>query len=247
MTRSLALLMVTLLLPGAILAQAPRDHIADLAAQARARCATIPAADYRTGLFFNPKGFRSMFVRSECVQNLARDLRDESLCAQAVERTTWLFDGSGVSPAACTQQVRAQIARDQQDAARIIGTHRLTGVDLARNGNGRDVDLLVNTAGTYAHAYQLTVAVLDEASRSRAIFEARQPLGTADAHLRHFVTRDRLGTAVTSSTEATVTIVATLELVADTLDEAGVYQHLPRGMGFSQTGQTVDLRALGLR
>jgi hypothetical protein len=43
-------------------------------------CRAIDPAEYQSGLIFNPEGYRSYYVRSECFQRTAVRFRDESLC-----------------------------------------------------------------------------------------------------------------------------------------------------------------------
>jgi hypothetical protein len=49
-------------------------------------CRAIDPAEYQSGLIFNPEGYRSYFVRSECFQRTAVRFRDESLCRILRER-----------------------------------------------------------------------------------------------------------------------------------------------------------------
>jgi hypothetical protein len=51
-----------------------------------APCEANDPRDYQSGLLFNPDGYRSYFVSSECFQRVAREFRDASLCAQVRQR-----------------------------------------------------------------------------------------------------------------------------------------------------------------
>lgn len=125
------------------------------------RCLAIPEEEYRTGLIFNPRGYATLFRRSGCLQQLALDERDALLCDQVRERRSWIFDGSGTSPENCRVLVAARIETDEQEAAAkdFETIHRLVSMRFARNGNSRDFDLTVVTAGSFAGSYALEVAL----------------------------------------------------------------------------------------
>src|SRR5262249_47719011 len=57
----------------------------ELKAAALKQCQAIDPGAYQSGLLFNPEGYRSFYVRSECLQKTAAEFRDESLCAQVKE------------------------------------------------------------------------------------------------------------------------------------------------------------------
>jgi hypothetical protein len=56
------------------------------------QCQAIDPADYQSGLFFNPDGYRSYYVRSEYFQKTAVQFRDDALCADVRERSSLLSD-----------------------------------------------------------------------------------------------------------------------------------------------------------
>jgi hypothetical protein len=85
----------------------------DMRAAAVARCKQIDPAEYQTGLFFNPDGYRSYYVRSECFQRTAVEFRDPALCAE-VKRRYALFSSSwGYSSAHCRELVADGMAADR--------------------------------------------------------------------------------------------------------------------------------------
>ena len=49
----------------------------ELKAAALQRCSAIDPAAYQTGLLFNPDGYRSYYLRSQCMQQAAVEFRDE--------------------------------------------------------------------------------------------------------------------------------------------------------------------------
>ena len=61
------------------------------------QCQAIDPADYQSGLFFNPDGYRSYYVRSECFQKTAVQFRDEALCAEVRQRVSLLSSSWGYS------------------------------------------------------------------------------------------------------------------------------------------------------
>src|SRR3546814_4280169 len=58
----------------------------DVKASEVERCQRMDPADYVTGLLFNPSGMKTYFKRSSCLQAIAVDYRDASLCEDVRER-----------------------------------------------------------------------------------------------------------------------------------------------------------------
>src|SRR3546814_7565711 len=79
----------------------------DVKASEVERCRRMDPADYVTGLLFNPPGMKTYFKRSSCLQAIAVDYRDASLCEEVRERKSRFFDGSVNSRASCEQIGRA--------------------------------------------------------------------------------------------------------------------------------------------
>jgi hypothetical protein len=123
------------------------------------QCSAVDNSAYSTGLLFNPRGYATMFHRSECFQELAIEERDPSLCKEVKERKSWFFDGSGISETSCRHLVAKAVEQDKQLAAsKDFGLiHRLQSIAVFRNGNGRDFDVLVKTAGSLSGSYELAV------------------------------------------------------------------------------------------
>jgi hypothetical protein len=130
-----------------------------------ARCEAIDPSASQSGLLFNPDGYRSYYLRSECLQKTAVEFRDESLCRQVKQRWSLFSSSWGYSPGRCRDLVRGGIAEDEQ-ALRTIKADYLRGPVALRdfrvdmNGNGRDFDIIPAFAGTYAHGYILTFEIL---------------------------------------------------------------------------------------
>lgn len=141
-------------------AAAARASYDEMRAAAVARCQQIDPAEYQTGLFFNPDGYRSYYVRAECFQRTALEFRDQTLCAE-VKRRYALFSSSwGYSSGHCRELVTAAVAADRRRLAEIRNRYQeaplqLSGFRIERNGNGRDFDIIPVFSGTYAHGYVL--------------------------------------------------------------------------------------------
>lgn len=128
-------------------------------------CEAIDPSEYRSGLFFNPEGHRSYYVRSECFQRIAVQFRDEELCAQVRRRRAWFSSSWGYSKSQCRKLVREGLAADEealQGEKRRYQRGRVTLVDFAveRNGNGRDYDILPTFEGGPGHGYRLRIELL---------------------------------------------------------------------------------------
>ena len=70
-------------------------------AAAVARCEAIDPGAYQANLLFNPDGYRSYFLRSECFQRVATEFRDAALCSQVRQRPSLLVSSWGYSPSQC--------------------------------------------------------------------------------------------------------------------------------------------------
>jgi len=130
-----------------------------------APCEAIDPHAYQSGLLFNPDGYRSYFVRSECFQRVAREFRDASLCAQVRQRRSLFASSWGYSPSQCLKEVQAAVAADREALAerrRQYLSHPLRLVDfrIERNGNGRDFDIVPAFTGGHAGSYTLRFDVL---------------------------------------------------------------------------------------
>lgn len=138
---------------------APADRFAEERNREIARCKAIDEKAYSTGMIFNPKGQATMFERSRCFQELAIAERDPSLCTNVAERQSWFFDGSAISEKSCLERVAQRIEKDRRDFAAkdFSRLHQLRSFALSRNGNGRDFDFEVQTAGSMSSAYQLAL------------------------------------------------------------------------------------------
>lgn len=127
-------------------------------------CEKIDNNESKTGLIFNPDGYRSFYVRSECLQKVAVQFRDVSLCSQ-VRRRWSVFSSWGISSSNCRKLVAQKAGSDrvtleELKRAYATGAMRFESLRLERNGNGRDFDLKPTFTGSYAHGYLLTFELL---------------------------------------------------------------------------------------
>jgi hypothetical protein len=132
---------------------------------ARQHCKTINASEYQTGLAFNPDGYKSYYVQSECFQNAAVEFRDAALCDQVRRRFSLLWSSWGVSSAQCHKLVAQGVAADraeieQEKRGYLTGPARLQSFRVERNGNGRDFDIIPEFTSGYAHGYTLTFEIV---------------------------------------------------------------------------------------
>jgi len=137
----------------------------ELRSAALKQCQAIDPAEYQSGLFFNPDGYRSYYVRSECFQKTAVQFRDEALCAEVRQRFSLWSSSWGYSRARCRDLVAQGVAADRKTLEEnkrlyIKGAVTLRDFRVERNGNDRDFDIIPSFAGDYAHGYVLNFEVV---------------------------------------------------------------------------------------
>ncbi|HKY21918.1 MAG TPA: hypothetical protein VJM31_11940 [Vicinamibacterales bacterium] len=137
-------------------------------------CEAIDRSEYQSGLYFNPEGYRSFYVRSACFQKAAVQFRDESLCTHVRQRRSLFASSWGYSASQCRKLVAEGVAKDRSELEEIKRLYSQSPVQLEafrieRNGNGRDFDILPMFSGSYAHGYALTFEILDESSTGAPI------------------------------------------------------------------------------
>ena len=149
----------------------------DHRAAAVKQCEAIDPSQYQSGLYFNPDGYRSYYVRSECFQRAAVRFRDDSLCGQVKQRRALLSSSWGYSGKNCRALVSAALAKDRTELAEIrrayLAAHMtLTDVRIELNNNGRDFDILPIVTGTTGHGYTLRFEVMPESGGTPALLHA---------------------------------------------------------------------------
>jgi hypothetical protein len=173
-------------------AEARAADYVELRARAVTACDAINPSESQSGLLFNPDGYRSFYVRSKCLQEAAVSYRDASLCAQVRERRSLLSSSWGYSAERCRRLVADGVAHDRAELegmrrAYAAGGIGLRDVQITRNGNGRDVDIIPAFTGTYAHVYTLTFQIL-EAGAPRLLYTTGSYLDER-SNLRLYVTQ----------------------------------------------------------
>ena len=143
------------------------DYVTAKSAALR-ECEGIDPAAYQSGLYFNPDGYRSFYLQSQCFQKAAVQFRDESLCARVRQRRSVFASSWGYSSSHCRKLVVEGIHADTSALEEIKRRYAQGAVELRtfhieRNGNGRDFDIVPVFSGTYAYGYRLTFEILDAA------------------------------------------------------------------------------------
>ena len=162
MMRCIAIIL--LLLPG--LSAASNDYDQQHAAAVRT-CKAINTRESQSGLFFNPDGYRSYYLRSQCNQKAAVKFRDIQLCAEVRQRRALFSSSWGYSESNCRKKVEEAITKDREAIDRMKkeyeqGHVRLSDFRIERNGNGRDIDIIPEFSGTGAHSYKLAFEIIPE-------------------------------------------------------------------------------------
>lgn len=163
-----------------------------------ARCEAIDRSEYQSGLYFNPEGYRSFYVRSECFQNTAIQFRDETLCQQVRQRRSLFASSWGYSERRCLDLVKDGADKDRREIEEMRrryaeGGMRLADFRIERNGNGRDFDIIPAFTGDYGHGYQLTFEILDPArARSLAVLHTSGSYVDGRSNLNLFVRQAEL-------------------------------------------------------
>jgi len=159
-------------------------------------CEAIDPSAYQTGLFFNPDGYRSYYVRSECFQRIAVEFRDLTLCAQVKQRYSLFSSSWGYSEAQCSKLVRDGIAADERVLLDIKqryrqGAMQLRDFRIERNGNGRDFDIIPVFTGNYGHGYILRFELFRNAAAKQALpIHASGYYVDGNSNLRIFVRQE---------------------------------------------------------
>ena len=157
-----------LLILALCLAAIPEIHALDYQqelSKAVAKCQAIAPADYQSGLLFNPDGYRSFYVRSQCFQEAAVQFRAQMLCDQVKERRSLFSSSWGYSASRCRQLVADGTMKDRSEIETVklaysSGGMKLRDFRIERNGNGRDTDIIPTFSGSYGHGYTLRFEIV---------------------------------------------------------------------------------------
>ena len=161
-------------------------------------CRDIDPSEYHSGLIFNPDGYRSFYVRSECFQKAAVQFRDGTLCGEVRQRRALFSSSWAIAPKRCQRLVAEGIAADQrslEDIRRsyLKGPVRLRDFRIERNGNGRDFDIIPSFSGEFAHGYRLVFEILPgKPGAAPILLHAAGHYLDGDSNLSLFVRQDEL-------------------------------------------------------
>ena len=138
------------------------------------RCEAISPSEYQSGLFFNPAGYRSYYVRSECFQRAAIQFRDTPLCTKVIQRHSLFASSWGYSQGQCRKLVAEGIAADGRELEQKKTKYALDPIQLRdfrieRNGNGRDFDIVPILGGSSGGSYILRFEILQSNSAKEAV------------------------------------------------------------------------------
>jgi hypothetical protein len=155
-------------------APALSSDYSDLRAAAIKKCETIDPSAYQSGLFFNPDGYRSYYVRSECFQRAATQFRDETLCSNVIRRYSLFSSSWGYSEGNCRKLVTEGMAADRKTLENtrreyLLDPVRLLDFRIERNGNGRDFDIIPSFRGSFGHGYVLCFEIIQSGIGNKPI------------------------------------------------------------------------------
>lgn len=170
---------------------------ADLRSAALRRCQAIDPGAYQSGLIFNPDGYRSYYLRSECFQRTAIEFRDPTLCGQVKQRRSLFSSSWGYSKAQCLKLVHQGIAADEEQLAEIRERYRRAGMRLRdfrleRNGNGRDFDFIPSFIGDYGHGYALRIELFPSVSKAAVVIHSSRYFVDGKSNLRIFIRQESI-------------------------------------------------------
>jgi hypothetical protein len=129
------------------------------------RCEAIDPSESQSGLMFNPDGYRSYYVQSQCFQDGAVQFRDLALCDRVRRRLSLFSSSWGISTAQCRKLVSKGIEEDRAELEKerqhyLAGPIRLRTFRIERNGNGRDFDIIPEFSSGSASGYRLTFEII---------------------------------------------------------------------------------------
>jgi len=160
-------------------------------------CQQISSTDYETGLWLNPEGYRSYYKRSACMQRLAIEFRDPSLCDE-VRRRLALFSSSwGYSRRNCRSLVAEKLDRDRSGLEELRNNYlnlpmTAISVTLEPNGNGRDFDIIPRFSEGLPQGYELQFYLVEDNGARHQIFRHDGFLAGSESNLRLYLPRQEL-------------------------------------------------------
>lgn len=130
------------------------------------KCKAIDPDEYRSGLAFNPDGYQSYYVRSQCFQRVAIDFRNPALCSEVSRRLALFSSSWGYSERNCRKLVKEKLKKDriyiEEDKAKVANKLvRLNDFTVTASGNGRDFNLSPTFTSGHGHSYRLDITLID--------------------------------------------------------------------------------------
>ena len=145
-------------------------------------------------MYFNPDGYRSFYVRSQCFQETAIRFRDRTLCGEVKRRSSLLASSWGYSASRCGTLVTDAIAGDRralEDLKRRYLEAHATFRDfhIERNGNGRDFEFIPALEGGNA-GYGLTIDIVRPGSATPIRIHSSGYFVDASSNLQIYLRRE---------------------------------------------------------
>jgi hypothetical protein len=142
-----------------------QSNFAALKAAASQQCDKIDPGESQSGLFFNPDGYRSFYVQSECLQRAAVQFRDPALCDRVRRRYSLFSSSWAISTTQCRKLVAEGVAADRAELEKerqlaMSNPVRLQRFHIQRNGNGRDFDIIPEFSAGNPHGYRLVFEIV---------------------------------------------------------------------------------------
>lgn len=192
-------------------------------------CEAIDPSLSQSGLVFNPDGYRSFYLRSQCFQEAAVQFRDATLCANVKERRSLLSSSWGYTAARCRQLVSEGTTADRRalDGLKSMyaaGGMRFRDFRIERNGNGRDFDIIPMFDGTYAHGYTLTFEIVQPASAAPLLLHRMGYYVDERSNLRIYVTQAAIRKTFSEfALDRSYAVRATISLDVDSGSQSGYW------------------------
>jgi len=162
--------------------------------RALSNCEKTPAFKSRSGLFFNPQGYQAYWERSACYQKLAIKFRQSSYCKKVFQRYTIFSSSSGYSRQNCKQQVAEEREKDEAYLLSLKnkfarGPAILVDLDIIKNGNSKDYDVIPLFTSGYKSSYEMTFSLIDQHATRYDIDKTSFVLGEEKPKIRWFIPR----------------------------------------------------------
>ena len=159
-----------------------------------ANCEQIPAFKSHSGLVLNPEGYQAYWERSACYQKLAIRFRKSSYCEKVFQRYALFSSSWGYSKKTCKKRVAEEREKDKAYLLSLRDQFARTPVilvdlDIIKNGNGKDFDVIPLFTWGYKSSYEMTLSLIDEQAERYDIAKTSFLLGEDRPDIRWFIRR----------------------------------------------------------